>query len=344
MSLGPSTSGPRMTAGTLIVANAVPLVGVLAFGWGLHSLLVIYWVESAVVGTASVAKILRAEGEDDPTELPSMKFNDRSVGSFVGESNRRIATFFVSHYGVFWLVHGLFVGIFPLIFPRMAWTSPRVVAAGRRPRRLPRRLLSGQLPRPRGVRTQRPGDPDGRTLPTRPRVARHDNSRRVRRRRARFPRGRARRDGSAEDDTRLPGSLEGTRPGPAAGRSGRCGKPGVILSATSDATAPVAVSGSSRCVSPNVDKHVHVLVFDSTGSGLPMTRFRLAHQRWERGRSQRPVTPTRLETSIQHAAGIPPVVEAPAFTPGEDVTSRAIHSYSESTNRNSGSPQSGHSS
>ena len=129
MPLDPSPSGPRMTAATLLVANAVPLVGVLAFGWGLHSLLVVYWVESAVVGTASVAKILRAEGEDDPTELPSIQFNDRSVGSFVGESNRRIATFFVSHYGVFWLVHGLFVGIFPLIFPRMAWTRPRVVAA-----------------------------------------------------------------------------------------------------------------------------------------------------------------------------------------------------------------------
>ncbi|WP_255488605.1 hypothetical protein [Natronolimnobius sp. AArcel1] len=32
------------------------------------------------------------------------------------------------------------------------------------------------------------------------------------------------------------------------------------------------------------------------------------------------MTRTRLETSIQHLAGIPPAVEAPAFTPGEDVT------------------------
>ena len=129
MSLGPSTSGPRMTAGTLIVANAVPLVGVLAFGWGLQSLLVVYWVESAVVGAISVAKILHAEGADDPDELPSVSFNDRSVRSFVGKSNRRLATFFLSHYGTFWLVHGLFVGIFPAMFPGMAWASPRVVAA-----------------------------------------------------------------------------------------------------------------------------------------------------------------------------------------------------------------------
>ena len=36
-----------------------------------------------------------------------------------------------------------------------------------------------------------------------------------------------------------------------------------ILSDTSDATAPVTVSGSSRCMSPNVDEQVHVLVSDS---------------------------------------------------------------------------------
>jgi hypothetical protein len=45
--------------------------------------------------------------------------------------------------------------------------------------------------------------------------------------------------------------------------------------------------------------------------GLAMTRVRLAHQRWERGRSRRPVTRTRFETSIKHLVGIPPTVEAP---------------------------------
>jgi len=34
----------------------------------------------------------------------------------------------------------------------------------------------------------------------------------------------------------------------------------LILSDTSDATASVTISGSSRCMSPNVDEHVHVLV------------------------------------------------------------------------------------
>ena len=46
----------------------------------------------------------------------------------------------------------------------------------------------------------------------------------------------------------------------------------------------------------------------------------LAHQRWERGRNRRPGTRTRLEILIQRLAGIPPMVEAPPFRAGEDVT------------------------
>ena len=41
----------------------------------------------------------------------------------------------------------------------------------------------------------------------------------------------------------------------------------MILSDTSDATAPVTVSESSRCMSPNIDEHVHVLMSDSMSTG-----------------------------------------------------------------------------
>ena len=41
---------------------------------------------------------------------------------------------------------------------------------------------------------------------------------------------------------------------------------GFMLSDTSDATAPVTVSGSSGCMSPNVDEYVHVRVSDSISS------------------------------------------------------------------------------
>lgn len=106
-------SGSREAAVGLVVANLVPLVGVLFYGWNAHSILVVYWLESGVVGVESVLKILRAAGEDDPEELPHMQLNERSVRGFVGRSNRKIAGFFVSHYGGFWLAHGVFVLIFP---------------------------------------------------------------------------------------------------------------------------------------------------------------------------------------------------------------------------------------
>jgi len=125
----PSWARPRTAAAGLVVANAVPLVGVVALGWGLHSILVGYWLESAAVGVASVGKIRRAAGEDDPGELPSMSFNDVPVESFVGRSNRAIARFFLGHYGAFWIVHGAFVLVFPLVFPGLEPASPGVVAA-----------------------------------------------------------------------------------------------------------------------------------------------------------------------------------------------------------------------
>lgn len=117
----------RLAMSGLVLANAVPLVGVISFGWDIHSLLVVYWVESGVVGIQSVLKILRATGTDDSEALPSMSFNDRSVGSFIGAPNRRIARFFVSHYGGFWLVHGLFVFVLPQSFPGVRFARVDVV-------------------------------------------------------------------------------------------------------------------------------------------------------------------------------------------------------------------------
>jgi len=123
----PSWGDPRTATAGLVLANAVPLVGVVGFGWDLHSLLVGYWLESGVVGLAFVARIRRAEGTDDPEDLPSFSLNDEPVGSFVGRPTRLIAVFFVGHYGTFWIVHGVFVFLFPGIFPGMEPAAPRIV-------------------------------------------------------------------------------------------------------------------------------------------------------------------------------------------------------------------------
>lgn len=126
--MGPTWTGPRTAAAGLILANTVPPVGVVVLGWDLHSLLVGYWLESGAVGVAYVAKIRRAEGQDDAEDLPSFSLDERPVPSFVGRPTRHPVAFFIGHYGVFWLVHGAFILVFPGLFPGLRPASPRVVA------------------------------------------------------------------------------------------------------------------------------------------------------------------------------------------------------------------------
>lgn len=120
--------GPRLALTGLVLANLVPLIGVVWFGWNIHALVVIYWLESASIGVASVAKIRCAQGEDDPDMLPSLSFNDKPIKSFVGQSNRRIAIFFAFHYGAFWVVHGVFVLVFFGLYPGLSAARPGIVA------------------------------------------------------------------------------------------------------------------------------------------------------------------------------------------------------------------------
>lgn len=93
----------------LIVANAIPLFGVVFLGWNVWMILIVYWLENGVVGAFNVLKMRRAEGPSDSTSTWTM--NGRPMNS-VG--NAAIIGFFVMHYGIFWLVHGVFVLLMPL--------------------------------------------------------------------------------------------------------------------------------------------------------------------------------------------------------------------------------------
>ena len=55
----------------LLLANLIPLVGVLFFGWSLITILVLYWVENGIVGLWNIPKILMAQGSMIPT-LPDL--------------------------------------------------------------------------------------------------------------------------------------------------------------------------------------------------------------------------------------------------------------------------------
>lgn len=92
----------------LVFANLVPLIGVLFLGWSVWNILIVYWLENGVVGVYNVLKILRAEGSD---LAPGFTVNGRSPDTL---AKAALIPFFVMHYGIFWVVHGVFVLTLPL--------------------------------------------------------------------------------------------------------------------------------------------------------------------------------------------------------------------------------------
>lgn len=92
----------------LIVANAIPLFGVLFLGWNVWSILVLYWLENGIVGVVNMLKMARAQGPDT-TNRGAIAQNPVPSGSKVA-----LIPFFVIHYGLFWFVHGIFVFTLPL--------------------------------------------------------------------------------------------------------------------------------------------------------------------------------------------------------------------------------------
>ncbi|MFH1170129.1 MAG: DUF6498-containing protein [Candidatus Vogelbacteria bacterium] len=72
---------------SLIIANLVPLIGVLFFDWSLFPIMILYWFETAVIGFFNVIKMLK-------------------VGGVQGFS---FGLFFIFHFSIFMLVHLIFI-------------------------------------------------------------------------------------------------------------------------------------------------------------------------------------------------------------------------------------------
>jgi hypothetical protein len=77
----------------LLAANILPFVGVLAWGWEVFPILVLFWMENVVVGVFNVLKMLAA-----------------TSGNSRGRANKAaMIPFFCVHYGMFTAVHGVFI-------------------------------------------------------------------------------------------------------------------------------------------------------------------------------------------------------------------------------------------
>jgi len=76
----------------LIAANIYPVIGVIFLGWEAFYLLVLFWMENLVIGFYTVLKMI-ISSSDSPKQAPK---------AFM-------IPFFCVHYGLFTLVHGVFV-------------------------------------------------------------------------------------------------------------------------------------------------------------------------------------------------------------------------------------------
>ncbi len=104
-------SGLPPSAIALIGANLVPLVGVVAFGWTVFAVILLYWCENVVIGAFNVLRMIVA--------------SPRSVAADVGKVF--LVPFFILHYGMFTTVHGIFV--MALFGPGRFSPSPAAFAA-----------------------------------------------------------------------------------------------------------------------------------------------------------------------------------------------------------------------
>ena len=80
----------------LILANVVPIFGVLYWGWDATAILVLYWLESVIMGLLNVPKILACRQTEEGRIVSAL-------------GNLFVAGFFSVHYGMFTFVHGTFL-------------------------------------------------------------------------------------------------------------------------------------------------------------------------------------------------------------------------------------------
>lgn len=88
---GPAWRSPAVWA--LVVANLLPLYGVLVLGWAVLPVVALFWLENVIIGVLNVLRIIVASPAD--TASWSRKL--------------LLAPFFCVHYGMFTAVHGLVV-------------------------------------------------------------------------------------------------------------------------------------------------------------------------------------------------------------------------------------------
>ena len=87
----------------LVASNLLPLAGVAWWGWHLSTVMVLYWAENGVIGLLNVPRIALAAAPAASRDSPTARL--RAARAWTQPP----IPFFLMHYGIFWVVHGVFV-------------------------------------------------------------------------------------------------------------------------------------------------------------------------------------------------------------------------------------------
>ena len=87
---------------------AVPIAGVIFFGWDWRSIIILYWLENITVGVQTLiamgrTKTVNAPGKGLRFTISGMTQQKRTLARIP------MMLFFTVHYGIFTVVHGVFV-------------------------------------------------------------------------------------------------------------------------------------------------------------------------------------------------------------------------------------------
>lgn len=111
-SFGNSGNTLLLSGGFLVLANLVPLFGAFFLDWSIFEIVILYWAENLVIGLFTILKIMTVAPPDSTPGLLPGKLG--------------LSAFFTVHYGIFCLVHGVF--IFSLLGGKPG-AGPRYMAA-----------------------------------------------------------------------------------------------------------------------------------------------------------------------------------------------------------------------
>lgn len=100
----------RLTPLAIVTFNAIPILGLLLWGWHSFDIIYLYWLENVLIGVITLLRMVVR-----PYRQPS----EMALSAFLGP-------FFVFHYGMFCSVHGFFV---VSLFADRELSGPDLIAA-----------------------------------------------------------------------------------------------------------------------------------------------------------------------------------------------------------------------